>query len=246
VSTTVLEHDDRPTVAAGGLAVAAAVLAVIAVANNPPQLAAIVVEVVAVVALAVGAFLHGAGRTAPADEPADAGSSVVALLLLGVGVAAAVLAPAIALVNPIRMSARLELFPGVLGVTLVTLGVLPVRRWKLRPRYLVGSGAALLVVGAFTSGVVFGADAFALLVATALAVVAWDAGEQAVTLGAHVGRRGETATVALGHVGATLLVGLAGVTIAWAIYAVNVTGIPLLALVLLLGAAVVLAVALYA
>lgn len=240
MSTTVLEHDDRPTVVAGGLAVAAAVLAVTAIANAPPQLAAITVEVVAVLALGVGTLLLGDGP----DDGVEI--SPVGVLMLAIGVAAAVAAPILAVLNPIRMSARLELLPGLLGVTALTLGLLPVRRWVPRPRYLVGTGAALVVIAVFTSGVVFGADAFSLLVATAFAVVAWDAGEQAITLGNHVGRRGETTSVSLVHVGASVIVGLAAVALAWLIYTVNVTGLPLVGLVLFLGAAILLAVALYA
>ena len=131
----------------------------------------------------------------------------------------------------------------VLGVTVLACGLLPVRRGRWA-RHLVGIGAALLVISVFTSGVVYGADTIALLVATALAVVAWDAAEQAIGLGTQVGRRGETATAAFVHVGASTVVGVAAVAIALAITSLQVTTVPLLALAAFLGAAVLLAAAL--
>jgi len=258
VSAAALTHDDRPTVAASALAVTAAVLSVAAVANDSPQLLAIAVEVVAVLALGVGAFLYGddrgaAGRqgshgdtTGVADRPdshGDVTRVAGAVLAFGVGVAGVVAAFALAIGSPAEMSQRLELAPGLLGVTVLACGLLPVRRGRWA-RHLVGIGAALLVISVFTSGVVYGADTVALLSATALAIVAWDAGEQAINLGTHVGRRGETATAALVHVGASTVVGVVAVTVALLVRSMQVTGLSLPALALLLGAAVLLAAAL--
>lgn len=240
MSATVREHDDRPTLVAAVLAVAAAVLAVITIADTEPQLLAVAVELVAVGSLGAGAELRERERDAGRDR------TPVAWLLLIVGVSAAVAALALALLGPERLSRSLELLPGLLGVTALALGLLPARRRWVRSRYLVGTGASLVVIAAFTSGVVYGAGRVSLLVATALAVLAWDAGEQAIGLGEQVGRRAETTAVTLVHVGGGAAVGVAAVALAALVYAVNVTGVSLLVLVLLLAAAILLAVALYA
>ncbi|NHN49829.1 hypothetical protein G9464_19870 [Halostella sp. JP-L12] len=240
MSATVRDHDDRPTPVGAVLAVVAALAAVVVVANAESQLFALGVEVVAVAAIGAGAGLRERGR--------DAGRAraPVGWLLLLVGVGAAAAAVALAITEPERLSRQLELVPGLLGVTALALGVRPASRRKIRARYLVGTGAALVVIAAFTSGVIYGAGRVPLLAATALAVLAWDAGEQSISLGEQVGRRGKTAAVAVVHVGAAAVVGVAAVALAGAVYAMNVTGVSLLALVLLLGAAIVLAVALYA
>ena len=239
MSATVRDHDARPAPAGAVLAVAAAVVGVAVVANTEAQLLAIGTEVVAVAALGAGAELRERGRRGGLAAPAG-------WLLLLVGVGAAVAALALAVVEPDRLSRQLELVPGLIGVTLLALGVRPASDRRIRSRYLVGAGAAFVVIAAFTSGVIYGAGRTSLLVATALAVLAWDAGEQAVSLGEQVGRRAETAAVTLVHVGASAVVGVAAVALAGGIYAVNVTGASLFALVLLLGAAIVLSAALYA
>jgi hypothetical protein len=244
MSTVVRAHDDRPTVVAGVLATAAAVLSVAAVANDPSQLLAVAIEVGAVLALGGGALLYTEARDAENEKHgADAGRRAVAVFAVCVGVVGAAVALGLAVYAPTGMTARLELVPGLLGVTTLVCGLLPVRRGRWA-RYLVGTGAALLVIAALTSGVVYGADTVALLSATALAIVAWDAGEQAINLGTHVGRRGETATAALVHVGASTVVGAVAVTVALLVRSMQVTGLSLPALALLLGAAVLLAAAL--
>jgi hypothetical protein len=239
VSATVRDHDDRPTLFGAFLAVAAAVAGVAVVADTEAQLLAIGVEVVAVAALGAGAELRERGREGGLAAPAG-------WLLLLVGVGAAVAAVALAVVEPDRLSRQLELVPGLIGVTLLALGVRPASDRRIRSRYLVGAGAALVVIAAFTSGVVYGAGRRSLLAATAFAILAWDVGEQAISLGEQVGRRAETAAVTLVHVGAAAVVGVAAVAVAGGIYSINVTGASLLALVLLIGAAIVLSAALYA
>lgn len=239
MSTIVLDHDERPSGTASGLALTAALLAVLVVANDTPQLLAISTEVLAVAALWTGAGLSERGSNDATDY------RVVAWLLLATGVAAAVGAVVVAATEPFLMRRRLELLPGLLGVTVLALGLLPVRDWTSRRRYLCGAGVGLLVIAVFTSGVVLDAGGLSLLAATALAVIAWDASEQAINLGEQVGRRGETRVVGLVHVGASALVGAVAVLLAVVIQAVNVTGVPLLGLVLLLGAAIILVVALY-
>ncbi|QCC48616.1 DUF7519 family protein [Halobellus limi] len=244
MSTVVRAHDDRPTVVAAVLATAAAVLSVAAVANDPSQLLAVAIEVGAVLALGGGALLYTEAQGAENEKHgADAGRRAVAVFAVCVGVVGAAVALGLAVYAPTGMTARLELVPGLLGVTTLVCGLLPVRRGRWA-RYLVGTGAALLVIAALTSGVVYGADTVALLSATALAIVAWDAGEQAINLGTHVGRRGETATAALVHVGASTVVGVVAVTVALLVRSMQVTGLSLPALALLLGAAVLLAAAL--
>jgi hypothetical protein len=136
-----------------------------------------------------------------------------------------------------------ELYPALLGVTLLTLGLAPIRRgWE---RWLVSAGTATVLVAVVTSGVVQSATTMALLAAGVATVVAWDLGEQAVNLSDHVGSDARTWTVESTHGGASVAVGALAIGLALTVTNVDVTGVPLAGLGVLLGATVVLTAALY-
>ncbi|WP_225334016.1 DUF7519 family protein [Halomicrobium urmianum] len=144
----------------------------------------------------------------------------------------------LAVTGPETATERVELLPGLLGLAILGAGLLPIRAG--RERTLVTVGTALLFVGVVASGVFQGSPLLALLAASVATVVAWDAGEQAVSLGRQVGRQAATARAVVAHSGGTLLAGAVVVLAALGVYRLDVTDLSLTALVALLAAAFVL------
>ncbi|SHG37784.1 DUF7519 family protein [Halobaculum gomorrense] len=145
-----------------------------------------------------------------------------------------------AVTQPPRIIHRLELLPGILGLWTLAAALVPIGfRWS---RLLIAVGSGLLFVAVLTSGVVRGASTTALVVAAAATILAWDAAENAVSLGVQVGAHPETVTVRgeLAHVmlsgglAAGAVVAVLGVT------HLGVDSLPFEALVALLVAGVVL------
>lgn len=99
---------------------------------------------------------------------------------------------------------------------------------------LVGVAAGLLVAGAL------GAPAELLVVATVAGLVAWDATENAVSVGTQLGAAAVTSRAELAHVGATVLVATAGGALAYAVARLTDAPRPVAATVLLLLAVVLL------
>lgn len=90
-----------------------------------------------------------------------------------------------------------------------------------------------------------GLEPLPLLASLAAAVVAWDAGEQAINLGEQLGRNARTWSVEVSHTAGTTAFGGLAIGAAMTIHRADVTGLPIESLLLLLAAAVVLMVALY-
>lgn len=138
---------------------------------------------------------------------------------------------------------QFEIYPALVGVTLLGLGLAPVRRgWE---RWFVTAGTGGVLTAIVTSGVVRGTDTVPILLAGVATVLAWDLGEQAVNLSNHVGTDARTHRVELVHGGAAAAVGVGVVATALFVQNASVTGVPLAGLGVLLGATVVLATALY-
>ncbi|MWG36075.1 DUF7519 family protein [Halomarina oriensis] len=225
-----VETVGRPTTREAMAALLAAGLCAGAVAGTPTDRLAVVVSLVgwAVVLLAdrVG------GRGWPR------------LGRLTTGVAVVVLLGAFGTLTP--EGRTLELLPDVVvlvGVALVALGGLPLRRGWGRP--LVAWGGVALVAAVFAETVVLPVRPLAFFVGLAAALVAWDLGEQAVSLGEQVGRRGATTAVYRSH--AVGSVAAAGVGVVVALGATTLGSVPVPAGVLAacVCACVVLLVALY-
>lgn len=138
---------------------------------------------------------------------------------------------------------QLELYPALVGLLVLTLGLAPVYRGF--ERWYVTTGTALVFVGVVTAGVVQSATTWSLLAAGVATVLAWDLGEQAVNVRNQVGADARTWPVELTHAGAAVVVGAAAITLALFVQNVGVTGVPLAGLGVMLGAAVVLTTALY-
>lgn len=149
-----------------------------------------------------------------------------------VGSAVAVLAAGLA-VTALAPAGPLGVAPAIVGLAFVLVGLARGVR-----RTLTG-GVALLLLGALL-GAVAGVLAIYPLLAAALAIVAWDVGENAIGLGEQVGRAARTTHAELTHAVASALVGLGTAVGAFFLYRIARDGRPLPALVLLLIAAVVL------
>lgn len=219
----------RPATRSGLASLVTAALAIGLVATGGTQRLALAVTAAGVAVLVATAWLS------------DSRFLQVAAALLGAVVVLSGLF--VALTRPALPGARAEVLPGLLGVAAFGAALAPVRAgWE---RYLLAAGTGLLVVALVVSGAIQGAPTVQLLTAGAATLLAWDLGEQAVNLREQVGPGGVTLGVEAVHGAATALVGAFGVGLALLVRAVGPAGVPLPGLVLLLGAGVILAVALY-
>ena len=224
----------RPTRISGAVAVLAAAVSVGAVANAPGQLTAVGVAVSGVAVMAVGAAIHRRGFWFLG----------LPVALLGLAAALSALGVGIATTSSTRLTERAELV-GVLGLPFLGLGLLQVHR-RLARR-LVSLGLVFLVLGAILGGMFNGTglDPVPLLVSLAAALIAWDAGEQAINAGEQLGRTARTWPSEVVHSAGSIAFGGLSVAAAVALFRADVTGLPVESLLLLLAAAVVLMIALY-
>lgn len=192
--------------------------------------------------LAVGFTLAGWFVVAAADR--TSGRGLRRLGRLATGLAIVVLLGAFGSLAPEGTS--LELLPDVLvlvGLALVALGTLPLRRGWGRP--LVAWGCGVLVVAVFAEALLLPVRPLAFFVSLAAVLVAWNLGEQAVSLGEQVGRRGATPAVFRSHLTGSLAVGGVGVLLATGATALGGVSVPTSAVAALVCGCVVLLVALY-
>lgn len=224
----------RPTRVSGTVAIFAAAASVAAIANTPGQLTALGVAVGGVALMAVGVAIHRRGFWFLGLPVALVGLAA-ALAAVGVG---------ITMIPSTRLTERVELV-GVLAFPFLALGILQVH--SRIDRRLVSLGLVFLVVGVILSGMFngTGTDPVPLLVSLAAAVVAWDAGEQAINVGEQLGRAARTWPSEIAHSLGSVIYGGLGVGAGVVLFRADVTGLPIESLVLLLAAAVVLMVALY-
>lgn len=107
------------------------------------------------------------------------------------------------------------------------------------------AGVAFVFAGILITGIFQGTTPIGMLAATVTCVVAWDAGEQAINLGEHVGSEATAWRSWVTHIGATSAVGIAAIAATLGLDALAVTGIPLGGLLILLAAALLSLAALY-
>lgn len=105
---------------------------------------------------------------------------------------------------------------------------------------LLGAGGTGLFAGVLLGGVA-GAPPEPMLVAAAGTVVAWDVGENALTLGDQLGRAARTERAELVHAAGSTAVAAVGAALAYLAFVGVDRGQPSMALVLLLLGAVLLA-----
>jgi len=190
---SVVTPNRRPVRLSGGLSVLLGLFAVFHLATGPAT-TALVAEGVGLSVLAVGLWTARSW-----SRLAGTVVGVVAGLIL-------LVAPALVWVESGDLLTQVQVAPGVVGVTLVALGVIPLR--GSGSRWLVKLGTALVLLTVLLAGVVARPGLSTLLVGAVATVLAWDAGEHAIGLGAQLGRRATTWPAEVAHVGASAVVGV--------------------------------------
>lgn len=222
--------DDRPTILASYLAVLLAAGSLLLVFDGLEQVHSLVRVTVGVLLLVEG------GRQWRTRELVGWGLTLIGGAVVVAGFELAIRAP----LSSLEMA---ELGPGLLGVAVLGLALRPLARDVTVT--LATAGAGLVLHAVLMTGIAHSAGRLQLLVATAGTVAAWDAARHAITLGRQVGRGSGTRTVELLHVGATMGVGGLFAGLAAGIWRLGVTDLPLSGLLVFLGAAFALLVALY-
>lgn len=156
--------------------------------------------------------------------------------------------------RPSRFGATVSLFAGIIAVGALStvpmasaaagVGMLLLVGGTIRdyPR-LRSLGAAGLLAGLLVAGA-FGASAQPLVVAAVSGIVAWDAADNAASLGRQLGAAAGTVRTEVAHVAATVVVATSSGGIAFLAFRLVETQRPLAAVVLLLAGATALAAAL--
>ena len=218
-----------PTVTSSVVAVVAAGGAVGLLADTAIQRRLLAAVFVGVAAVGVGGRL----RT-HAGRPIGVAIAAAGSLLVAIGVWAA-------LVVPPQFGHRLELAPGLIGLWLLVVALVPIRAaWSRR---LIDLGTGLVFAGVLVSGVLRDASTTTLLVAAAATILAWDAADNAVSLGNQVGanRATKRTRAELSHIGVTAAVAVVAVVAVSAIARLGVAGLPFAALFALVVAGVLFA-----
>lgn len=233
MATSNAEHSfvRRPTPASSVVAVAAGIIAVGLIAETTGQRRILAAAAIGVLSFALG------GRLWHRDHDA------VAAVLTLFGGLLVVAALAYTAIQPPRVVDRLELLPGIVGLWVLVAALVPVRfRWS---RLCIDIGSGLLFVAVLTSGVVRGASTAALVVAAAATIIAWDAAENAVSIGGQIGEQTVLTTVRAEFVHVSLSGAIAGgaVVIVLGVAEFGIDGLPFAALLALLVAVVALVLA---
>lgn len=134
-------------------------------------------------------------------------------------------------------STRLAVVPGLVGVGMIAVGL------YRRSRAIITVGTVGLLAGIVLSGIL-GARPTIVLVATVTATLAWDASQNALTVGARLGRAAETHRVEIVHIAMTAIVTTLAAGSGYVVTQVTVGSLSPIALAILLLAAVTLTVAL--
>lgn len=167
-----------------------------------------------------GSRTSGSPGAGPTDRPAAFSTGVALCAALGAGIAAG---------RPVGAASAL------VGAIAIGGGCIAGRRRA------VAVGAGLAFCGVVLAGLA-GAGTGRLLIGVAAAVLAWDAGEGAITVGEQVGQEGLRAEVV--HTLASAFVALGGTAGAYALFLIGGGGRPFAALAALLLAAIAIASAL--
>ncbi|MFB6136120.1 MAG: hypothetical protein ABEJ04_05125 [Halobacteriaceae archaeon] len=122
---------------------------------------------------------------------------------------------------------------GVLGIGALGAGLVA------DSRRLVTAGAGGLFAAALAGGA-FGLPVELVLVGVAASVLAWDVGENAISVGHQLGRGSDTSRGELVHAAASTVVGALVTVVGYVLYRLATGGQPVVALVLLLSGAVFL------
>ena len=217
-----------PTAVSSVLAVVIGAIAIGLIAGTDLQRQALAIAFIGVISLVLGGRLWKGNR-----------SGVGAVLAI-CGCLLVVVSVGYAVTRPPQIIHRLELLPGILGLWVLAGALVPV--WLRRSRLLIDVGTGLLFVAVLTSGVVRGASTTALVIAAAATILAWDAAENAVSMGGQMGSVGVLATGRAEFVHVALSGAVAGgvVVVVLGVARLGIDGLPFAALVALLVAGIVL------
>ena len=221
----------RPAVASSVVALVAGSVAVALVADTTLQREILRLAVGGALAFGIGGRLARRGGTAL--------GALGALVALGGGLVV-LIAMGQAATRPPQITHRVELLPGIVGIWTLSAALAPVRlRWS---RALIDVGAGFVFLGVLVTGVTQGAGTTALLLATLATILAWDAAENAVSVGGQIGvQRGvSTARAELAHVGVTASVGVGVIVVVLGVARLGIDGLPFGALVALIVGSVIL------
>lgn len=227
---SVVTVNRRPARLSGGVAVALALASVGLVGGSGTVWSTLFAGAVGLGLLALGSGLRGDDHQA----------SGIALSALGAGVV--LLAFGLAATQPDRLGVRLWLTAGMVGVVLVGSGVVPLRgNGSRRP---VRAATVLLFSTVLLGGLLALASLGTLLVASVAALLAWDIGENAISVGEQLGRATETHHIELAHLVFSGLVGVVAVVVGRLVSDVQAPSLTLGGFLVLLLAVVLFAVAL--
>lgn len=223
-------RNKEPTQASSVVAVVLAVSATGLSVATPSQVLPIGVE-------AFGLLVFLIGKTVRQHNYRIIGSGLVFL-----GMSIVWLSLGLVAVFPIGLLMRATLCLGMVGTAILTVGLAPLRiAWT---RQLLSIGVGILIISIIGIGIVKKTVHFRLIGAMTTAVMAWDAGEQAISLGEHVGRSADTVTVEIIHLLGSGAIGATAITLSILIYGTTASEIPFVSLALLLCGTIVLLLAL--
>jgi hypothetical protein len=205
-------------------------VAALAVFDGPTVLTVLAVETLALCLLAGGVVIW---RRLRIVGPVLGTLAVVAVALLPVWLLWA---------RTVNLLVVAQFGPGAVGLAVLAGGLLLPATGSRR---LVKAGTGLLFLSVLTAGVVRQPPLATLLGSGVLTVLAWDAGENAIGLGDHLGRRASTYRAEAVHLGGTALVGVITVAGGWLVTDLGSPGLPLGAFLGLVTALVLLAGALH-
>ena len=221
----------RPAVASSVVALVAGSVAVALVADTTLQREILRLAVGGVLAFGIAGRLARRGGTTL--------GALGALVALGGGLVV-LIAMGQAATRPPQITHRVELLPGIVGIWTLSAALAPVRlRWS---RALIDVGAGFVFLGVLVTGVTQGAGTTALLLATLATILAWDAAENAVSVGGQIGvQRGvSTVRAELAHAGVTASVGMGVIVVVLGVARLGIDGLPFGALVALIVGSVIL------
>lgn len=223
---TVREASFRPALPSAAVAVALATVVVVSLGAREATLTTLAIQAGAIAALGVGVASRRRGHRilGPALAVVGAGA-VVAALTRFVDARTA-------------LSYTLRFVPGLVGLPLLAATLVPVRGSGSRLACKLGTGGVFLTVA--LSGLFRAVGELHLLLAAAATVVAWDAADNAVGIGEHLGRGATAWRLQATHTAATTVVGLTGVAGVLLIRHISVDDLSLAAFALLFAALLLL------
>lgn len=221
----------HPSHASGGIALLAAFCATGLNTSGSLQLTIVVIE-------AIGGFIV-LGSSVIRHRGKRAGG----LVLLLSGSLLISIAFGLSAVFPVGLIERGALIGGMGGSVLIILAIYPLRTtWS---RAFTGLGTTVLISGVLVRGWLGAISSIHLFGAVMMTILAWDAAEQAITLGKDVGRSTRTFVVSLTHTSGSLAIGIVAIISIMGLSTITPSTIPLVAVALLLGLIPILLLSLY-